>query len=162
MLRFSNIRIGVKLALMSGISVVLMIGMIVASMRNNALVQESNDTAMLRQEIARGASQVELAFVGIRLALRNVRLATTMDELNAANDLETREKSADKLIDEPRLPCALIADDRDELRRLKLDRAADDLAERRERVAAPHERAAHDPLRVGLRIDPDDRARSRG
>lgn len=100
MLRLSNIRIGMKLALMSGVSILLVIGMIVASMHNNALVQQSSDTALLRQEISRGASQIELAFVGMRLALRNVRLATTMDELNAANDLEARLKSADKLADD--------------------------------------------------------------
>ncbi len=105
MFRFSNIRIGTKLGLMSGMSILLVVGMIAASMRNNALIQESNDTAMLRQEIARGAAQIELSFIGIRLALRNVRLATSMAELNAANDLEARQKAADKLFDDltPRL-----------------------------------------------------------
>ena len=105
MFRFSNIRIGTKLGLMSGMSILLVVGMIAASMRNNALIQELNDTAMLRQEIARGAAQIELSFIGIRLALRNVRLATSMAELNAANDLEARQKAADKLFDDltPRL-----------------------------------------------------------
>ncbi len=40
MLRFSNIRIGAKLAIMSGISILLVIGMVAASMRSNALTQE--------------------------------------------------------------------------------------------------------------------------
>ncbi len=118
MLRFSNIRIGAKLALMSGISMLLVIGMIGASMRNNGLIQESNTNAMQRQEIARGAAQIELSFIGIRLALRNVRLATSMAELNAANDLDARQKAADKLFDDL-LPRLQIQENRDRVLKVK-------------------------------------------
>jgi methyl-accepting chemotaxis protein len=99
MLRLSNIRIGTKLAIMSGIGVVLVIGMIAAAMYGNSLVKGSNALAMKRQQIVREAAQIELAFVNIRLAVRNIRLATSMAELNAANNLETRLKDADKLFD---------------------------------------------------------------
>ena len=118
MLRFSNIRIGTKLGLMSGIAVILVIGMIAASMHNNTLVRESNDAALQRQEISRGAAQVELAFIGIRLALRNVRLATTMAELNSANDLQARQQKADKLLDDL-LPRLQSQENRDRIQKVK-------------------------------------------
>ena len=118
MLRFSNIRIGTKLGLMSGIAVILVIGMIAASMHNNTLVRESNDAALQRQEISRGAAQVELAFIGIRLALRNVRLATTMAELNSANDLQARQQKADKLLDDL-LPRLQSQENRDRIQKVR-------------------------------------------
>ena len=118
MLRFSNIRIGTKLGLMSGIAIILVIGMIAASMHNNTLVRESNDAALQRQEISRGAAQVELAFIGIRLALRNVRLATTMAELNSANDLQARQQKADKLLDDL-LPRLQSQENRDRIQKVR-------------------------------------------
>lgn len=40
MLRFSNIRVGFRLAILSGTSILLVIGMVFASMRNNAQVRQ--------------------------------------------------------------------------------------------------------------------------
>ena len=97
MLRLSNIRIGTKLAIMSGLGVLLVVGMIAASLYGNSLIKSSNAAAVERQAIMRETAQIELAFVNIRLAVRNIRLATTVAELNAANNVEARLKDADKL-----------------------------------------------------------------
>ena len=99
MLRLSNIRIGTKLGIMSGLGILLVVGMIAASMYGNSLVKSSNASALQRDEIVREAGQVELAFVNIRMAVRNIRLATTLAELNAANNLEARVRHADELFD---------------------------------------------------------------
>ena len=46
----------------------------------------------------RETAQIELAFVNIRLAVRNIRLGhSTVAESNAANNVEARLKDADKL-----------------------------------------------------------------
>ncbi len=73
---------------------------------------------MKRQEIARSAAQIELSFIGIRLALRNIRLATSMAELNAANNLEARQKAADQLFDEL-LPQLQTQENRDRILKVK-------------------------------------------
>lgn len=96
MFRLSNIRIGIKLGVMSGIGILLVLGMIGAAMYSNGVVKTSNEAAQKRALIVEDAGHLELAFVNVRLAVRNIRLATTVAELNAANTLEARLKEADK------------------------------------------------------------------
>jgi methyl-accepting chemotaxis protein len=149
MLRLSNIRIGTKLALMSGIAILLVVGMIAASMYSNALVKSSNAAAAKRQEIVRDVARIELAFVNTRLAVRNIRLATTMDELKAANTLEARLKDADKLF-------------ADVIGKMQLqenrDRAATVQAAMRQYVATALKETV--PAKIeALNLDPKDSAR---
>ena len=51
MLRLSNIRIGTKLAVMSGIGVLLVARMIAASIYSSSVVKSADDAAMKRQDI---------------------------------------------------------------------------------------------------------------
>jgi methyl-accepting chemotaxis protein len=148
MLRLSNIRIGTKLALMSGLGILLVAGMIAASMYSNSLVKSSNAAAMEGQEIVREAAQIELAFVGTRLAVRNIRLATTMAELNAANNLEARQKDADKIF-ATLIPRFQSAENR--------DRAAEVQAAMKQYVATALKETV--PTKIeALNLDPKDSA----
>jgi methyl-accepting chemotaxis protein len=95
MLRLSNIRIATKLAIMSGLGVLLVAAMIGASMYGNANVKQENETALRQAEVAHQITQIESAFVQVRLAVRNIRLSESMDEFNKANNLEARGKAID-------------------------------------------------------------------
>ena len=99
MLRLSNIRIGTKLAIMSGIAILLVLGMIGASQYVNSLVKVSSDKAAVELGVAHDVTKIEAAFVSVRSAVRNIRLAETMAELKSANNLETRQKDIDKLFE---------------------------------------------------------------
>ncbi len=149
MFRLSNIRIGTKLALMSGIGILLVVGMIAASMYSNSLVKSANAAAEKRQEIVRGVAQIELAFVNTRLAVRNIRLATTMDELKAVNNLEARQKDADKLFE------TVIGNMQSQENR---DRAAKVQAAMRQYIATALKETV--PTKIeALNLDPKDSAR---
>jgi len=56
MVRLSDIRIGTKLSMMSGLGVLLVVAMIVVGMRGNAEVKSATDTAMLEQTLTRRPS----------------------------------------------------------------------------------------------------------
>ena len=114
MLRISNIRIGIKLAIMSGLGVLLVVGMIATSMYNNSLIKQSNATAKLQQSIVRDLGKIESAFTSVRLSMRNIRLAENADELQAANNLEVRQKAINSLI-EPLLTKLRVPANRDRL-----------------------------------------------
>jgi methyl-accepting chemotaxis protein len=49
----SNIRIGTKLAAMSALGILLVVGMLVSQMLGNAAVKSSNQAANQQQQIAR-------------------------------------------------------------------------------------------------------------
>ncbi len=100
MFRLSNFRIGTKLTIMSGLGILLVLGMIGASMYGNSLVKSSNEEAMHQQSIAHEITKIEAAFVTVRLAVRNIRLAESAAELKSANNLEGRQKAIDKQFEE--------------------------------------------------------------
>jgi methyl-accepting chemotaxis protein len=108
MLRFNNLSIGTKLAVTSGLSVLLVIGMLVSSMYGNSQVKTSNDLAMSQQGIVRDVAEIEMEFLRVRMAVRNMRLATTKAELDAANTLaqqqKTIENQVEHLIPKVRIP----------------------------------------------------------
>ena len=118
MLRISNIRIGIKLAIMSGLGVLLVVGMIATSMYNNSLIKQSNATAKLQQSIVRDLGKIESAFTSVRLSMRNIRLAENAADLQAANNLEVRQKAIDSLI-EPLLTKLRVPANRDRLAKVQ-------------------------------------------
>ncbi|HEY2758660.1 MAG TPA: hypothetical protein VGJ01_23370, partial [Pseudolabrys sp.] len=79
MLRLSNIRIGYKLAAMSIIGILLVIGMIAIEMINNATAMSANEDVNRRQVIVQGVLDARYAFSQLQLAVRDVRLATIPD-----------------------------------------------------------------------------------
>ena len=77
MLRFNNLSIGTKLAVTSGLSVLLVIGMLVNSMYASSQVKTSNELAMSQMGIVRDVTEIEIEFLKVRMAVRNMRLATS-------------------------------------------------------------------------------------
>ena len=117
MFRLSNISIGLKLSIMSGIGIVLVASMIGAGLYGNSIVKNSNALAMSQRDTAEEVDKIEAMFLGIRMAVRNIRLATNVVELNAANNLGTRLKAVEKHFDEL-MPRLRIAENRERAERV--------------------------------------------
>lgn len=84
MLRLSNIRIGVKLAVMSGIGVLLLAALIVIQTMNNTTASDSTDEVNRRQSIVQNTIEGKYAFSELQLAVRDIRLATNVELLKQA------------------------------------------------------------------------------
>jgi methyl-accepting chemotaxis protein len=95
MLRLSNIGIGIKLGIMSGLGVFLVVTMLVASMYGASNVEKSNAKAILEHEIQIGLGKIELTFAGARLTMRNIRIAENADDLQKSNNLAALQKRVD-------------------------------------------------------------------
>ena len=92
MFRISDIRIGVKLAAVSGLGILLVAGMLGTSLYSNAQITAANGSATYQQNLVRDVDHLATAFIKTRLAVRNIRLAMSAEELDAANNLEKQQK----------------------------------------------------------------------
>jgi methyl-accepting chemotaxis protein len=101
MFRVSNIRIGAKLAAISGISILLVIGMMALEMMSNATVTSASDDVNRREAIVQGVLDARWAFSNLQLAVRDIRLATIpeMSKQAAASAVKSRATVVDKLTD---------------------------------------------------------------
>jgi methyl-accepting chemotaxis protein len=84
MLWLSNIRIGTKLAVMSGLGILLVVGMMLTVMHSNSSVREANEAALTKTEISRDIQHIKALGRGMQLAVRDVRLAISKEELQKA------------------------------------------------------------------------------
>jgi len=100
MLRLSNIRIGIKLALISGVSVMLVAVMMGTQMLGNAAVRSSSENALRQATLTQTAFDVKASLRGLQITARDVRIASSSDDLEKAKaSLNEREKSAVRLIE---------------------------------------------------------------
>jgi methyl-accepting chemotaxis protein len=100
MLRLSNIRIGIKLAIMSGLGVLLVGGMIATQMMGNSTVRDANELAHVQQSIAKDAMTVEALETRMQLAVRDIRLARGPENLQKAlGNIDGSLKAVNPLID---------------------------------------------------------------
>jgi methyl-accepting chemotaxis protein len=101
MLRLSNIRIGYKLAAMSVVGILLVMGMIALEMFNNATATNANEDVNRRQVIVQGVLDARYAFSQLQLAVRDVRLATIPDisKEAVASAVKNRGIVAEKIAD---------------------------------------------------------------
>jgi len=100
MLQLSNIRIGIKLAIMSGLGVLLMAAMIATQMMGNASVRRANESAISQQNIARDSMTVRALETRMQLGVRDVRLARSPEYLQKAlSNIDESLKTAMPLID---------------------------------------------------------------
>src|SRR5579863_1765109 len=99
MLRLSDIQIGTKLIIISAASMILVAGMLASTLYGNSQVSASNATAMVQLTIARDVTLISEDFLRVRLNTRNVRLATSAEELRVANTLAAQQSDIDKTID---------------------------------------------------------------
>ena len=93
MLRLSNIRIGIKLAVMSGIGVVLLFAMMALQSMNNTTAQDATDEVNRRQAIVQTVIEGKYAFSSLQLAVRDVRLATVPGPLKQAMDAVVKSRA---------------------------------------------------------------------
>src|SRR5581483_9562487 len=91
--------IGTKLSVMSGIGVLLVAALLAGALYGNAQVKTANNDALFQQGTNAEISKIEVMFINTRLAVRNIRLATTKQELDAANTLSALQQKLDKLFE---------------------------------------------------------------
>jgi len=100
MLRLSNIRIGIKLALISGASVLLVAVMMVTQMLGNAVVRSSSENATRQAALTQTALDIKASLRGLQISARDVRIANSPDDLKRAEaTLGEREKNSIQLIE---------------------------------------------------------------
>jgi methyl-accepting chemotaxis protein len=90
-----NLRIGAKLAITSALSMLLVGIMIFVQMSGNATVRQADKSAGSQQALAIRALETKASVRGMMIGVRDVRLASKPDELQAAQDyLAARHKAA--------------------------------------------------------------------
>src|SRR5690349_15409741 len=96
-----NLRIGTKLAVTSVLSILLVGVMIFAQMSGNAAVGQATLASTQQNALARFAIEAKASLRGMMIGVRDVRLSTNADELQAAqNFLDARYKAAQTNIGE--------------------------------------------------------------
>jgi methyl-accepting chemotaxis protein len=98
MLRLSNIRIGIKLAVMSGIGVILLFVMLAFQAMNNTTAQEATADVSRRQAIVQNVLEGKYAFSSLQIAVRDLRLANVVAPLKQA--MEAVVKSHREVVNE--------------------------------------------------------------
>jgi methyl-accepting chemotaxis protein len=93
--RIQNLRIGTKLAITSLLTILLIGGMIFAQMNGNAAVRHADEAATIQQTLAARALEAKASVRGMMVGVRDLRLATSTNELQAAQDyLGNRHRAA--------------------------------------------------------------------
>jgi hypothetical protein len=101
MLRLSNIRIGIKLAIMSGLGVLLVAAMMATQMLGSAAVRSSIETAVRQALLTQSALDAKASLRGLQVGVRDIRLARSADDLaKAMTYLHEREASITKSLNE--------------------------------------------------------------
>jgi methyl-accepting chemotaxis protein len=100
MLRLSNLSIGSKLMITSGLGVMLMAGLIGSMMTGNSSVRTAIDDTTAQASISQAASDLRGSIRGLQIGLRDMRLALALDGSQKAMDyFHDRQKSSNRTID---------------------------------------------------------------
>jgi methyl-accepting chemotaxis protein len=100
MLRISNIRIGTKLAIVSGMAIVLVLGVVVMQWLGGNDVNTATSNSRVQMDILTRALATKASMRGMQIGVRDIRLATSKDALqNATKYLDDRVKSAHQYAD---------------------------------------------------------------
>jgi methyl-accepting chemotaxis protein len=119
MLRLSNIRIGIKLAVMSGLGVVLMACMMAILIAGNALVRGAVDQSNERIVSAGDLEAIKSSERGMQVAARDVSLATHEIALQNALKLLGKEQQAAHTRIDPMISTLVMAEHRDAIENIK-------------------------------------------
>ena len=96
-----NLRIGTKLAITSALSILLVGAMIYLQISGNATVRRGTDNILEQNALARFAAEAKASTRGMMVGVRDMRLATSAAELQAAQEyLDARHKAAQTNIGE--------------------------------------------------------------
>jgi methyl-accepting chemotaxis protein len=100
MLRLSNIRIGIKLGIMSGVGVLLVVAMLGTQLKSDTIVLGTRLSARLQQHVAHDLQVAKSSVRSMEIAMREIQLAQSLDDLqNPMKLLEGQAKSTRELID---------------------------------------------------------------
>jgi methyl-accepting chemotaxis protein len=104
MFRLSNISIGLKLSMMSGLGILFVVGLIVGQIMGSASVKSSNDAADVQSDIGRDIMATKASVRGMAMAVKDIRLSRNNDDLQSGlKFLDARIKSIHGFVD-PMLP----------------------------------------------------------
>ena len=152
MVRMSDIRIGTKLSIMSGLGVLLVVAMIVVGMRGNAEMRGANDNSMLEQTLTRDFIDAKASIRGMQVGVRDIRLANSRETLQRAMQYtEARHNSAAKFI-ETSLPKLSILENRE--RALKVKSLIDQYWAGAKEIAATKEQTSRATSPLSLEREP--------
>ena len=109
MFRLSNIRIAVKLMIMSGLAIVLVAAMIVGQMLGNASVSASNTIVRFHYGVAQDIADAKSSLRGMQIGMRDIGIANSSDDIakvlkSTEDRYRAARKSIDPLIQKLRLP----------------------------------------------------------
>ena len=129
-----NLRIGVKLAIASGLSLIFVGGMIYAQIIGNAAVMSMNNGAVVQQNMALYAVETKASIRGMQIGVRDIRLANSSENLQKATDyLAAHLKSVNRFTD-GMLKLATSQENREQIAKLK--GMAADYAKQAEQIVA--------------------------
>lgn len=84
MFRLSNIRIGIKLMIISGVSILLVAGMIVSQISGDAAIKTANTAADAQSYIEVRLLDAKSSINGMQTGVRDIRLASSATNLQAS------------------------------------------------------------------------------
>jgi methyl-accepting chemotaxis protein len=119
MLRLSNIRIGTKLAIISGIAIVLVIGMAANQQLSGSSVAAMTAKAQQAVSVRKAVLSAQIAILRTWVARRNILLAESVEEADAAiNVMRVNTAAANENIDRA-TELSVVPEDRERLKQLK-------------------------------------------
>ena len=117
--RIRNLRIGVKLAIMSGISIALTLAMLVSQYRTNNDVRENNEVVRSQERVAQDIAEVRRLEVRLEANVKDIELARSAGELRqAAGSVEKDHKKVIESIDATEAKVT-TADNRERLKKVR-------------------------------------------
>ncbi len=94
MLKLSNIRIGIKLAAMSGVGILLILALMGVDFMSDAAAKKASDEAARRQNIVQSVSNARYFFSMLAIAGRDLQLAATAPAVQQAVGAIEKRRSA--------------------------------------------------------------------
>jgi methyl-accepting chemotaxis protein len=113
-----NLRIGTKLALTSCLTLLLVAAMVALEIWGNSSVVQSNTTANMQQDVARGALSAKATIRALQLGVSELRLARTPTDVQKAMDRIATQQEAAAGIIEPLIAKASVSENRDRLKKI--------------------------------------------
>ena len=121
MLRLSDIRIGTKLAVASGLGVILVAGMVGSQLWSDQKIKAAHEAAKRQVTIELNAINAKAAGRGMMIGVRDMRLAEKAEQVNAAAEsIEARYRSLAQFADKM-LELVTVAANRTRVETLKAD-----------------------------------------
>ena len=112
MFKLSNISIGVKLSVMSGLGVLFMVILIAAQMMLSRQAKDANNAADNQVAIGNGIVAAKAALRGLQMAVKDVRLSRNHQETdNALKEVDEMQKTT-RALAEPLMGKMIVAENR--------------------------------------------------